>query len=268
MRSRRSTSRTSAAGAAGRDDRQLPGERRGVRGGRPRPCGGARGDPASVELARRAPRFREEDDTGRPTRRGARRGVGRAVRRDARGRFRVPRRLRPRRRRPPRRSTRRGSTRSSTPGADLLAIETIPTLREARVLVDLLDEIGATGLDVVPVPRWRDHRRRRALRRCDRHRIGARPASWRSASTAPPRAMCRRCSRSRGRPTSLPLVAYPNDGDTLGCAEPPLDRRRQARDVRSDGVASWAALGAAWLGGCCGTGPADIAALAAAVRSS
>ena len=30
-------------------------------------------------------------------------------------------------------------------GADLLAIETVPTVREARVLVALLDELGATG---------------------------------------------------------------------------------------------------------------------------
>ncbi len=38
-------------------------------------------------------------------------------------------------------------------GADILAIETIPTLREARVLVDLVAESGATGVAVVPVPR-------------------------------------------------------------------------------------------------------------------
>ena len=31
-------------------------------------------------------------------------------------------------------------------------------------------------------------------------------------------------------------------------------------------VASWTVLGARWLGGCCGTGPADIAALVAALE--
>ena len=30
-------------------------------------------------------------------------------------------------------------------------------------------------------------------------------------------------------------------------------------------VASWASIGATWLGGCCGTGPADIASLTAAL---
>ena len=66
--------------------------------------------------------------------------------------------------------------------------------------------------------------------------------------------------------TDLPLVAYPNRGDTW---DP------EARSWRSDRagtwdpavVASWTALGAEWLGGCCGTRPADIQRLAAAVAS-
>ena len=53
-------------------------------------------------------------------------------------------------------------------GADLLAIETIPTLREARVLVRLLDRDRRPGLDLVHRPRRRHHRRRRAVRRGDR----------------------------------------------------------------------------------------------------
>jgi homocysteine S-methyltransferase len=71
-----------------------------------------------------------------------------------------------------------------------------------------------------------------------------------------------------GRATTKPLVAYPNDGDTWDAQ----DRRWIAADARGRfdpaAVASWAGLGAAWLGGCCGTGPADIAALAAALTSS
>ena len=37
-------------------------------------------------------------------------------------------------------------------GADLLAFETIPTIREAEVLVDLLDDVGRAGLAVATVP--------------------------------------------------------------------------------------------------------------------
>jgi homocysteine S-methyltransferase len=59
----------------------------------------------------------------------------------------------------------------------------------------------------------------------------------------------------------LALVAYPNGGDTWNAA---------ARLwVADDGdrydpkvVATWSTLGATWLGGCCGTGPAEIAELA------
>ena len=37
-------------------------------------------------------------------------------------------------------------------GVDLLAFETIPTLREAEVLVGLLDEVGGDRLAELPVP--------------------------------------------------------------------------------------------------------------------
>jgi S-methylmethionine-dependent homocysteine/selenocysteine methylase len=66
--------------------------------------------------------------------------------------------------------------------------------------------------------------------------------------------------------TDKPLVAYPNGGDTWDAAI----RRWETADVTGGydarAVASWTALGASWLGGCCGTGPADIAALAGAVH--
>ncbi len=68
--------------------------------------------------------------------------------------------------------------------------------------------------------------------------------------------------------TPKPLIAYPNDGDTWDAH----DRRWVAADLggRFDAtaVASWTGLGAAWLGGCCGTSPTDIAALAAAIGES
>jgi homocysteine S-methyltransferase len=68
--------------------------------------------------------------------------------------------------------------------------------------------------------------------------------------------------------TTKPLVAYPNDGDAWDAK----NRRWVAADPegRFDpaAVASWTGLGAALLGGCCGTGPAEIAALSAAVSTS
>jgi homocysteine S-methyltransferase len=152
-------------------------------------------------------------------------------------------------------------------GADLLAIETIPTVREARVLVDLVDELGATA--------WLSYQ-------C---RDGATTAAGESIVEAVALASTSKgvvavgvnCTAPRHVPallasansaTTLPLIAYPNDGDAWDAH----DRRWVAADTagRFDptAVASWTGLGATWLGGCCGTGPADIAALAAALWSS
>ena len=67
--------------------------------------------------------------------------------------------------------------------------------------------------------------------------------------------------------TDLPLIAYPNGGDRWDAAQ-----RRWIADDTGAGydVAAVAGLtghGAAWLGGCCGTRPADIAALADALAA-
>jgi S-methylmethionine-dependent homocysteine/selenocysteine methylase len=64
----------------------------------------------------------------------------------------------------------------------------------------------------------------------------------------------------------MALIAYPNAGDRWDA-----DSKRWIVTEESGydpaRVASWTAVGAAWIGGCCGTGPADIAALAVAVGS-
>ena len=150
-------------------------------------------------------------------------------------------------------------------GADLLAIETIPTVREAEVLVRLVDELGVSA--------WLSYQ-------C---RDGATTAAGEPISEAvavaagvdgvvavgvnctAPRHVPGLLAAARGA-TDRPLIAYPNGGDSWDAAR----RRWQASD-RDGGydaraVASWTALGASWLGGCCGTGPAEIAALAVSIR--
>jgi homocysteine S-methyltransferase len=152
-------------------------------------------------------------------------------------------------------------------GADLLAMETIPTVREAEVLVRLLDEAGAVG--------WLSYQ-------C---RDGSSTAAGEPIETAvavadgvagllavgvnctAPRFVLGLLAAAHAGVTDLPRIAYPNGGDTWDAAT----RRWVARD--GDGafdvatVAGWTSQGATWLGGCCGTGPADIARLAEALRS-
>jgi homocysteine S-methyltransferase len=152
-------------------------------------------------------------------------------------------------------------------GADILAIETIPTMREGGVLVDLVAESGARA--------WLSYQCRDGSATAAGEPIADAVAL--AADVPGIVAVGVNCTAPRHVPsllaaiggvTTKPLIAYPNAGDTWDAR----NRRWIATD-RSGGfdptaVASWTALGAAWLGGCCGTGPADIAALAAAVTVS
>lgn len=146
-------------------------------------------------------------------------------------------------------------------GADLIAFETIPTVREAEVLVRLLDAAGATG--------WLSFQCRD-----DGHTAAGEPIEAAVAvgdgvaglvaigvnCTRP--AVLPELLRRAGAATDLPLIAYPNGGDRWDAVA-----RRWVTDAGGGGfdvgaVAGWTALGAGWLGGCCGTTPGDIEALA------
>jgi homocysteine S-methyltransferase len=145
-------------------------------------------------------------------------------------------------------------------GVDLLAFETIPTLREARVLLELLVESGASG--------WLSFQCRD-----DGHTAAGEPVAEAFAAAAGVPGIVAvgvNCVAPRHVPalvaaaaavTDAPAIAYPNGGDVWD------DTTR--RWVPSDGdrfdpaaAAMWPASGATWLGGCCGTTPADIAGLA------
>lgn len=147
-------------------------------------------------------------------------------------------------------------------GADLLAIETIPSVREAEVLVGLVEELDATA--------WLSFSCRDATSTST-----GEPIEVGVALAADDRfvAVGVNCTAPRHIPgllaraaavTDRPLIAYPNGGDAWDASA------RRWVSGAGDGfdpvaVASWADLGATWLGGCCGTGPHEIAALAAAI---
>ena len=149
-------------------------------------------------------------------------------------------------------------------GVDLLAFETIPTVREARVLLDLLAESGASG--------WLSFQCRDGGSTAAGEPVAEAFAQAQDApglvaigvNCGPPRHVPALLNAAAEAAPGTPLVAYPNGGDTWEAA---------ARQwVASDGdrydprvVATWSALGATWLGGCCGTGPAEIAELARSV---
>jgi homocysteine S-methyltransferase len=150
-------------------------------------------------------------------------------------------------------------------GADLIAFETIPTMREAEVLVGLLDEVD--------IPAWlsyscRDGRSTSAGEAIEAAVVvGTHPRVVAvGVNCTAPRHLPALLAAARTA-TDQPLIAYPNGGERWD----PANRRWLADDgggYDPDAVASWAGLGATWLGGCCGTGPADIATLAERVRAA
>lgn len=144
-------------------------------------------------------------------------------------------------------------------GVDLLAFETIPTIREAEVLVRLLDE--------VQTPAWLSYSCRDGATTsagepiADAMAVGEHPRIVAvGVNCTAPRHLPALLSAAR-ETAHAPLIAYPNGGDRWDATT-----RRWVADAGGAfdpaAVASWTALGATWLGGCCGTSPATIAALA------
>ena len=149
-------------------------------------------------------------------------------------------------------------------GVDLLAVETIPTVREARVLARLIDDVS--------VPAWMSYSCRDGRTTSAGEPFAEAIAVASSARsvvavgincTAPQHV--RSLLKIARASTDVPLVAYPNRGDTWD-PDSRTWRGDRAGSWNAAVVASWRVLGAEWLGGCCGTGPRDIEALAAAIR--
>jgi homocysteine S-methyltransferase len=145
-------------------------------------------------------------------------------------------------------------------GPNLLAVETIPDSDEAEVLVPLLDELG--------LPAWFSYS-------VDGDTTNAgQPLSEAYAVLAGSRTVIAagvNCSEQADvlgavqaavAATGLPAVAYPNRGGRWNAVTGTWEYSGPLDLGLVDG---WLAAGARFVGGCCGTGPADIADLAARV---
>jgi homocysteine S-methyltransferase len=145
-------------------------------------------------------------------------------------------------------------------GPDLLACETIPSAVEARVLVDLLQEIPDTRA-------WISFSCRDAERLSDGTPIAAAAAEIADAPrvialgvncTAPRHVASLIASLSRV--TNKPIAAYPNSGERYDASNKRWLPDERARDL-SAAASEWADLGARLIGGCCRIGPRQIRAL-------
>jgi homocysteine S-methyltransferase len=142
-------------------------------------------------------------------------------------------------------------------GPDLFAVETIPDAVEAEVLVELLDDLG--------VPAWFCYSVKGA-ETCAGQKLDEAYAILAGSSSIIAAGI--NCSdqqdvlaavTSAAATTGLPAIAYPNRGGSWDSATKtwsygaPLDPAL---------VEPWVAAGTRYVGGCCGTGPEDIAVLA------
>ena len=147
-------------------------------------------------------------------------------------------------------------------GADVLAIETIPCMAEVQALVELLDGSGTSA--------WLS-----LTARHGRTRAGEPIAeAFALASSIPeviavgvnccPPAEVAELAELAASASGKPVVVYPNSGECWDAVrrtwfgEPTF----QPREVRD-----WVEAGARLIGGCCRVGPAQITAMASAVRS-
>ena len=142
-------------------------------------------------------------------------------------------------------------------GPDLLAVETIPDVDEAAVLVGLLDEIG--------VPAWLSYSCDGPATRAGQPLAEAFAVVASSTTVVATGVNC--CAPDDVLPALVvaravsgkPGVAYPNSGQGWDSGTHTWSGT-SAYDVTL--APSWVAAGATYVGGCCQVGPADIAALA------
>jgi homocysteine S-methyltransferase len=145
-------------------------------------------------------------------------------------------------------------------GPDLVAVETIPDVDEADVLVELLDQIG--------LPAWFSYSAVDLQTRAGQPLEEAFRVAASSRSVVAVGVNC--CAPEDVLPAvqlavesaGLPAVAYPNRGEVWDAA-----RQGWSGTAHFDPAlaATWVEAGARYVGGCCRVGPRDIAAIAHAV---
>ena len=153
-------------------------------------------------------------------------------------------------------------------GPDLLAVETIPDVDEAAVLVGCwpTTQTCRRGSRTRARTGVRPRRGSRSKRPCGSLPRRPRWSLW--ESTARRRGTSRSwCARAASTAPRLPVVVYPNAGGSW-------DPRRGWRDLEvtsptlpDDQVRGWAAGGARLVGGCCGLGPDAVRGISAALAA-
>jgi S-methylmethionine-dependent homocysteine/selenocysteine methylase len=146
-------------------------------------------------------------------------------------------------------------------GPDVFAVETMPARVEAEIVVEELASVTA-------LPAWVTFTCRDEATTCAGDPMAEAVAAVDhpqvvavGVNCTAPRHVTSLLRAAASAASGRPLVAYPNHGGrwdaAAGCWVGP-----GAGDVLAEAVSEWVALGARLVGGCCGVGPDEIAALA------
>jgi homocysteine S-methyltransferase len=153
-------------------------------------------------------------------------------------------------------------------GADLIAIETQPRCDEIRALVDLAEAIGLPAWLTVTLRDGPDMTGQHPPTLPDGSTLAE--LAEVAATSASVNAIGVNCVRPSlvtpaleelARHTDLPLIAYPNSGETYDADAMEWRNDGAEAGVGSWPVATWTRLGARIIGGCCRVRPDDIAEL-------
>ncbi|MBB5017820.1 homocysteine S-methyltransferase [Chitinivorax tropicus] len=152
-------------------------------------------------------------------------------------------------------------------GADLLAFETIPSLQEARVLSHLLNEAFPQAWA------WLSFSCRDEVHIAEGNRLdecmdvlSKNPQLLALGVNCLPPAWVPTLLAQARQATAKPLLAYPNSGERYDAVHKTW---AGSTDPQAFGEAAhgWQQAGANWIGGCCRTTPADIAAISQWART-
>jgi len=150
-------------------------------------------------------------------------------------------------------------------GADLLACETIPSFDEASALLDLLGNHGEKGAWLTfTSPDGVHTSHGEPLVDCARAADGVANVIGVGVNCVHPRVVLT-AIRELSRGTGKPIVVYPNTGEQWD-ADSRQWRGSPSGSRLADLAPAWVDAGARLIGGCCRTGPDDIAALARALH--
>lgn len=153
-------------------------------------------------------------------------------------------------------------------GADLLAFETIPSLQEALVLADLLEEFpGTFAWMSFSLQNGRQISEGTPLEQCA---LALAPRAGIAAigvNCAPSSAAAEAVAVLAAH-TSKPVLVYPNSGESYDASTKTWHGGESAAcGDMADSARAWHAAGARLIGGCCRTTPEQIARIASVWRA-